>query len=88
MPSKSPLYTIGYSNHSFEIFLQLLQKHGITTLVDVRSKPGSRNPAYTSARLPASLRAAAARPMRSARRSPRTPSRARPRISHSSSACT
>ena len=37
-----PVFTIGHSNHSFEEFVALLQKHGVTALVDVRSSPFSR----------------------------------------------
>jgi len=36
------LYTIGHSTHSQEKFLELLQMHDITTIVDVRSVPQSR----------------------------------------------
>ena len=39
------IYTIGHSNHTEEMFLGLLSRHGITALVDVRSVPFSR---YTS----------------------------------------
>ncbi|WP_438317905.1 hypothetical protein ACP6EK_03390 [Candidatus Caldatribacterium sp. SIUC1] len=33
------IYTIGHSNHPLERFLELLQKHGIELVVDVRSRP-------------------------------------------------
>lgn len=36
------IYTIGHSNQTFESFLGLLQRHGVTVLVDVRSAPFSR----------------------------------------------
>ena len=36
------IYTIGHSNHKMEIFIELLQRYGITALVDVRSQPYSR----------------------------------------------
>lgn len=36
------IFTIGHSNHSLEAFVSLLQQHGITALVDVRSSPFSR----------------------------------------------
>ncbi|WP_204106775.1 MULTISPECIES: DUF488 domain-containing protein [Spirulina sp. CCY15215] len=39
---KNPLFTIGHSNLSLEVFLELLQKHEITALADVRSHPYSR----------------------------------------------
>lgn len=36
------LFTIGYSTHSTEYFIEMLKKHGITALCDVRSSPYSR----------------------------------------------
>jgi len=36
------IYTIGHSSHPFERFLELLRKHGIELVVDVRSRPYSR----------------------------------------------
>ncbi len=36
------LYTIGHSNHSMERFLELLRRHEITAVADVRSVPYSR----------------------------------------------
>jgi uncharacterized protein (DUF488 family) len=36
------LFTIGHSDHSAEVFLDLLQRHGVTALADVRSSPYSR----------------------------------------------
>ncbi|MGD9100713.1 MAG: DUF488 domain-containing protein [Anaerolineae bacterium] len=36
------IYSIGHSNHELEAFMALLQRHGVTTLVDVRSQPYSR----------------------------------------------
>lgn len=42
------IYTIGYSNHTFDDFLNLLKKYGITAIVDVRSSPYSqRNPDFS-----------------------------------------
>lgn len=37
------IYTIGHSNRSIDDFLALLERFGIQTLVDVRSRPGSRS---------------------------------------------
>ena len=37
------IYTIGHSNHSQEEFLRLIQTHGITCVVDVRSMPASKH---------------------------------------------
>lgn len=39
------LLTIGHSNHPIEYFIELLHRHGVTALADVRSSPFSR---YTS----------------------------------------
>jgi uncharacterized protein (DUF488 family) len=36
------VYSIGHSDHELEAFIALLRRHGITTLVDVRSQPYSR----------------------------------------------
>jgi uncharacterized protein (DUF488 family) len=37
-----PIYTIGHSDHATTVFVDLLRRHGITLLVDVRSQPYSR----------------------------------------------
>lgn len=42
MALDKPIYTIGHSNHSTERLFELLQQHGVTCLVDVRSQPYSR----------------------------------------------
>ena len=43
MPSCAPnLLTIGHSNHPLERFLELLGRHGIAAVADVRSRPYSR----------------------------------------------
>ena len=44
------LYTIGHSNHEWQYFLAHLQRHGIKTLVDVRSQPYSRHFPHFSGR--------------------------------------
>ncbi len=36
------IYTIGHSNRSMQEFLQLIQKHNIATIVDVRRFPTSK----------------------------------------------
>jgi uncharacterized protein (DUF488 family) len=36
------VYSIGHSDHALEAFVALLRRHGVTTLVDVRSQPYSR----------------------------------------------
>ncbi|MDA8012302.1 MAG: DUF488 domain-containing protein, partial [Gammaproteobacteria bacterium] len=33
------LFTVGHSTHAAEHFVGLLQQHGITAVVDVRSRP-------------------------------------------------
>jgi uncharacterized protein (DUF488 family) len=38
----SSIYTIGHSDHTTEAFVDLLRRHGITLVVDVRSQPYSR----------------------------------------------
>jgi uncharacterized protein (DUF488 family) len=35
-------YSIGHSNHSIEIFVRMLQSHGVNCVTDVRSAPYSR----------------------------------------------
>lgn len=53
------VFTIGHSTHPLEVFLQLLQAHGVTRLVDVRTIPRSRrNPQFNHETLPDALRAA------------------------------
>ncbi len=36
------LFSIGHSNYEIEVFISLLQKHGVTAVADVRSHPYSR----------------------------------------------
>ncbi|HXY34269.1 MAG TPA: DUF488 domain-containing protein, partial [Planctomycetaceae bacterium] len=36
------ILTIGHSNHPFERFFELLQRHSIEQLADIRRFPGSR----------------------------------------------
>lgn len=50
------IYTIGHSTHPAEYFVKLLQTHGITCVVDVRSIAASRyNPQYNQKQLSAFL---------------------------------
>ena len=52
----SMLYTIGHSNHEITAFAELLRRHGITALGDVRSYPYSRYvPQYSRDPLKAAL---------------------------------
>lgn len=47
MGDSNACYTIGHSNHAPERFLELLDEHDITIVLDVRSVPYSRrNPQY------------------------------------------
>ena len=38
----STFFTIGHSNHNFEIWLDLVRKHGVQVVVDTRSSPYSK----------------------------------------------
>ena len=50
--TKPVIFTIGHSTHSLEVFLDLLQVHDITHLIDVRSLPASKyNPQFNKAPL-------------------------------------
>lgn len=52
----NPVLTIGHSNHSWEAFAGLLDRHRIDTVADVRSAPASRfNPQYNRSALSLSL---------------------------------
>src|ERR1035438_9940606 len=51
--------TIGHSTHTLEDFIRLLQAHGVTCVVDVRTVPRSRhNPQFNKTSLPRSLKKA------------------------------
>ena len=51
------VFTVGHSNHSLDIFLGLLDRHGVTALADVRSAPRSRfNPHFNARALGEALR--------------------------------
>lgn len=53
------IYTIGHSTRPLVDFLELLTRHGVTQIVDVRRYPGSRrHPQFTRDALAASLDAA------------------------------
>lgn len=52
MATRPRLLTIGHSNHSWPVFLDLLVRHGVTAIADVRSQPYSRfNPHFKRERL-------------------------------------
>ena len=53
------IWTIGHSNHPLSVFIDMLTAHGIHTVADIRSIPGSRKyPWFNSGPLSATLRAA------------------------------
>lgn len=59
MESGVTFFTIGHSTRSLEEFIQILKKHGITRLVDVRTIPRSRrNPQFNQESLPQALQKA------------------------------
>ena len=62
MPKEEPsplVMTIGHSTHTLEEFIRLLQAHGATCVVDVRTVPRSRhNPQFNQDSLPHSLKPA------------------------------
>lgn len=56
MAGRASVLTIGHSNHSIELFLELLRSHGVTAIADVRSIPASRfNPQFNREPLKRSL---------------------------------
>ncbi len=51
------VFTVGHSTHSFDVFVKLLEQHGVTALADVRSAPFSRfNPHFNKDALKGSLK--------------------------------
>jgi len=51
------VFTIGYANKPFTLFVQHLKRHGITALADIRSSPWSKTfPEFNEDRLKNSLR--------------------------------
>lgn len=53
---KASIYTVGHSTRSAEELVELLQAHGIQTLVDIRTVPRSRkNPQFNRDTLPRTL---------------------------------
>lgn len=40
--SEKIVFTVGHSTHNIRYFVELLKKHGVTSLIDVRSSPYSR----------------------------------------------
>jgi len=61
-PRALQVYSIGHSDHTVEAFLDLLRRHGVTVLVDVRSHPYSKYvPHFNRERLSYELQAAGIR---------------------------
>jgi uncharacterized protein (DUF488 family) len=57
-----PIFTVGHSTHPIDVFLDLLQRHDVPCLVDVRRFPGSRrHPQFNQVELGNSLKAAGIR---------------------------
>ena len=55
-PPPPGVLTVGHSNHPWDVFVGLLQRHAVTVLVDVRSVPYSRfNPQFNRNRLECEL---------------------------------
>lgn len=53
------LLSIGHSTRTIEVFTGLIETHGVTLLVDIRTVPGSRhNPQFNKETLPGRLEAA------------------------------
>ena len=46
MANQGGLFSIGHSNHSLEVFMELLRAYSVTALADVRSAPYSRHCPY------------------------------------------
>jgi uncharacterized protein (DUF488 family) len=42
MPDEMTIHTVGHSDHTTAAFIDLLRRHGITLVIDVRSHPYSR----------------------------------------------
>jgi uncharacterized protein (DUF488 family) len=55
----NPLFTIGHSNHSIERLLELLARHAVSAVADVRSTPFSRyNPQFNRENVQKALKGA------------------------------
>jgi uncharacterized protein (DUF488 family) len=59
VPSPREIYTVGHSTHPAERFVDLVRRHGVEVVCDVRRYPGSRrNPQFNTEALRESLAAA------------------------------
>lgn len=60
--NEDPVYTVGHSTHAVEAFVQLIARHGVTQVADVRTVPKSRrHPHFGSEALAAHLEKAGIR---------------------------
>ncbi len=57
MSDKRTIFTIGHSTHELPAFVQLLKRHAITAVADVRSQPRSRLDHFCRPALEAGLKA-------------------------------
>jgi len=51
MYEKKPLLTAGYATHQPDSFLELLKRHGVRLVIDVRQNPVSRRPGFSRSAL-------------------------------------
>jgi uncharacterized protein (DUF488 family) len=56
MNSRRTILTVGHSSHEFPTFVQLLKRHGVTAIADVRSHPRSRFAHFSRSTLEAGLK--------------------------------
>jgi uncharacterized protein (DUF488 family) len=54
--NQTTIYSIGHGRHPFDYFLDLLKRHGVAFVCDVRSIPRSRWPQYNGRALAEALR--------------------------------
>ena len=54
--NQTTIYSIGHGRHPFDYFLELLRRHGVAFVCDVRSMPRSRWPQYNGRALAEALR--------------------------------
>jgi len=55
-PTERIVFTIGHSNHPLEVFVDLLKKHEIDVVVDVRSRPRSKYTPHFVGQSPKAMR--------------------------------
>jgi len=52
------IYTVGYQQRDLDGFVEVLQRHAVAELIDVRLTPSSRKPGFSKTRLSQALEAA------------------------------